>query len=92
MSPECGYDCQKEDEIKAQKDFREKALAKLSAIEALMKERKENSTQDEKDLWEAIKELRNDIKALYWKVGMVSGGTSLIVSLVIWLVTKGGAQ
>jgi hypothetical protein len=39
-----------------------------------------------KSVWKAIEIGREDIKKLYFKVGLISGGTSLIVSLVVSLI------
>ena len=39
-------------------------------------------------LWEEMKTHRADIKSLYFKIGFISGGTSLVVSLIVSMVMK----
>lgn len=56
--------------------------ARLSAVEAV------NCSQ-----WAAIEVLRNDVKSLLSKIGMLVGGISIlntiIVGVVVYYVTKG---
>lgn len=40
-------------------------------------------------LWKDNGVQRQDIKGLYFRIGLISGGTSLVVSLVVSLVIKG---
>lgn len=39
-------------------------------------------------LWDEMKVNRGDIKQLYFRIGLISGGTSLIVSLVVSMVSR----
>lgn len=91
----CMYECRQQDFIDAQLAFQSEALTKLATIEALMQERKERTSDTDKALWEAIKELRGDIKdlrvdvkALYWRMGAVAGTVSLIISAALTLAGK----
>ncbi len=58
-------------------EHRGAVMEKLNAINSNI-----TALQDE------MKVNRNDIKNLYFRIGLISGGTSLIVSLVVSLLAK----
>jgi len=39
-------------------------------------------------LWEEMRVNRGDIKGIYFKIGMISGGTAMITTLLINFITK----
>jgi hypothetical protein len=65
----------------AHAEFTGKVLTTLTALERSVG-----------DIWGAIQNERQsvnkDVKDLYFKIGLVSGGTSLVVSLVVSLIIK----
>jgi len=87
---ECGFDCKAQDELKDLMKFQGKVLACLESINSSIKDMKDNSRNDGKDVWDAINGLRedikhvnNDIKNLYWRVGFIAGGSALVISIVV---------
>lgn len=78
MAPECPELAQCRDRRVADAEHRGQVMAMLSAIKGSIG-----------DLWQDMQVQRNDIKGLYFKIGLISGGTSLIVSLVVSLIVRG---
>lgn len=88
MPEQCPYPCKQEEDLKENCSFQGKVLAKLEAIEKSIAEMKINGKDEVKDVWGAINSLRDDIKSLYWKVGFISGGAALVVSIVVHLIKR----
>ena len=61
----------------ADAQFRGQVMSKLENIEKSISA-----------LWAEQIVNRGDIKSLYFRIGLISGGTSLVVSLIVSLVTK----
>lgn len=92
---ECGFDCKAADDLKELNMFQGKVLACLESINTSIREMKNNSRDDGKDVWDAINGLRedikhvnNDIKNLYWRVGFIAGGSALVISIVVNVVRR----
>jgi hypothetical protein len=62
----------------ADAEMRGAVLAKLDSIEKSISA-----------LWNEMQIKSSDIKTLYFRIGIISGGTSLIVSLIVSFITKG---
>lgn len=77
MSPECEFYPKCQEERTENSEFKGYVKATLEDIDTGVK-----------NIWTAIDVSRNDIKSLYFKVGLISGGTSLIVSLVVSFIFK----
>lgn len=101
---ECGFDCKAQDDLKELSKFQGKVLACLESINASIREMKDNNRVDGKEIWDAVNGVREDIKkindrmaedmkALYWRVGYIAGGSALLISIVINLIaSKVGAK
>ena len=59
----------------ADAEYRGKVMAKLDSIESSISA-----------LWAEMIVNRGDIKSLYFRIGLISGGTSLVVSLIVSIV------
>lgn len=101
---ECGFDCKAQDDLKELSKFQGKVLACLESINSSIREMKDNNRIDGKEIWDAVNGVREDIrkindrmaedmKALYWRVGYIAGGSALLISIVINLIaSKVGAK
>jgi len=90
------YDRCQEERVDSAK-FKAKVLEKLSNIERSIEEIKADGKGDIDNIWGAIGSIRDDIKKikddmfvdiknLYWRIGLLSGGVSLTTSLVVSVV------
>lgn len=68
-------DCR--DRRTADAEYRGKVMTRLDSIEKSVSA-----------IWAEMIVNRGDIKSLYFRIGLISGGTSLIVSLVVSLIIK----
>ena len=82
------HECQYKDDMKNLQYFQGKVLTSLDNIEKQIIENKKLGQEERKDLWEAISDLRNDIKNLYWRVGIISGGVALVISIIAKIINK----
>lgn len=85
---QCNFQCRQQEDFKQMLLFQGKVAESLKNIEADIKEMKKNDKDDGKELWEAINKIRDDIKSLYWKVGFISGGTALLISLAVKYIAQ----
>lgn len=83
---QCSYQCKQETDFKQMLLFQGKVLESLKNIEKDLSELKLTGNSETKDIWNAINSIRDDIKSLYWKIGFISGGASLIISVAIRMV------
>jgi len=83
MPEECNFQCKQNEDFKQLLLFQGKVAASLKNIEKDIKEMKDNDKADDKELWDAINRIRDDIKSLYWKVGFISGGSALLISIAV---------
>lgn len=81
--------CQYKDDMKNLQQFQGKVLTALDNIERQIKENKDFGQGESKNLWEAVNGLREDIKKLYWRIGFISGGIALVVSIVLGIIKNG---
>lgn len=81
--------CQYKDDMKNLQQFQGRVLSSLQNIEDQIKENKDIGRVERKDLWEAISDLRKDIKNLYWRIGFIAGGVALVVSIILGLIKNG---
>jgi len=57
--------------------YKSEVLTKLSNIESNLSA-----------LWEEMRDNRKDVKSIYFKMGIISGGTALVISAAVSLITK----
>jgi len=69
--------------------FKATVLTKLESIEASIKDLKDFGLREQDSVWKAIDDLRNDIKYIYLKMGLVSGLISLVVAIVVSYIGRG---
>lgn len=81
MASQCDRykECQ-EERIESAK-FEGRVLAELANI-------KDTIEKGFKSLWAEMGVNRGDIKQLYFRVGLIAGGTSLVVSLIVSIVMR----
>lgn len=75
---ECPELSQCKDRRIADAEHRGKVMAMLTSIDESIKA-----------LWADNAVQRGDIKGLYFRIGMISGGTAMVVSLIVSLVING---
>lgn len=89
MAQQCDqYEQCKRDRVESAK-FEGTVLNELKNIKQAVEKGFEEVSKKFESVWAEMNINRSDIKALYFRVGLISGGTSLIVSLVVSLVVKG---
>ena len=77
MSPTCPEFEKCTDRRVQDAEHRGAVLSKLESIEKVVSA-----------LWKANETNRQDIKSLYFKIGLITGGTSLAISLGVAIVMK----
>lgn len=94
---ECDYDCKAADDLKELNRFQGKVLVSLENIASSIREMKDDRKIDSGELWQAVSDLRKDLKTmndklqsdmkmLYWRIGYIAGGSALVISIVTNLV------
>lgn len=82
---DCGFTCKSSDDLKTLTRFQGQVLACLESIKTNIQEIKE----ERRALWVEIRDVKKDVQALYWKVGFIAGGASLVISLVVSMFKAG---
>lgn len=101
MADKCQYECRQAEKFEKIAAERGMSLACLQSIDTTLKEIKDNGRRDRDEIWDAINGMRsdiksvnermqNDIKSIYWRIGLVSGSLSIITSLLMNVAVKGG--
>jgi len=70
-------------------EFKATVLTKLENIEKSIEGLKSDGTKEQESVWNAIDRLRDDVKYIYLKMGLVSGAISLIVALIVSYAGRG---
>jgi hypothetical protein len=88
MPPEVNVQCQFYEACKADREQLNKERIAHAEFTGSVLATLKNLEGSVKDIWDAVNDGRKDVKDLYFKVGLISGGTSLIVSLIVSFIVK----
>jgi hypothetical protein len=88
MPPELIAKCEFYNDCKNDKTRVDHERVELATFKGIVETKLTSIEKGVGDIWTAVNKGRDDIRDLYFKVGLISGGTSLIVSLIVSFVIK----